>query len=170
MKTHGSMLRIKWHANILRRQPGLASAAGRPGFRQRISSRWTQWIVLLTTLGALVAISVVLKTRMFAGKMPWVWSVLGITSALAAVVPFVAWKQVWRGERHYMVSNLFKSEVISFDDVCLVVEARGLIWNTVRVHFKRPTRFGWDVNFVPARSVGTSCTLAAAWRTRRLVK
>lgn len=162
--------RTNCHANILRLQSGCVSAADNVDSRQRISSRRTQWVVLLGALGAVIVFSAALRTLFLSGQMPWLQLALGIAPAFVSMAAFLAWKRVWRGERHYIVSNLFKSEIISLDDVCLVVEAHGLIWNTVRVHFNRPTRFGWDITFVPARSAGTSCTLAAAWRTRRLVK
>jgi hypothetical protein len=162
--------RTNRQANILRLRPDWVSAADNVDSRQRISSRRTQWVVLLGALAALILFSVTLRTLFLPEQMPWLQLALGIVSAFVSMSAFLAWKRVWRGEQHYIVSNLFKSETISFGDVCLVVEAHGLIWNTVRVHFNRPTRFGWDITFVPARSAGTACTLAAAWRTRRLVK
>ena len=170
MKTCLSSLRTNRHTKSLRRQPDPGNVAGRTDSRQRISSRWPQWVVLLGALCALIVFSAALKTLFLSGQVPWLRFALGIVPAFVSVVAFLTWKHIWRGERHYVVSDLFKSETIPFDDVCLVVEAHGLIWNTVRVHFNRPTRFGWDVSFVPERSVGTSCALATAWRTRQLTK
>lgn len=138
--------------------------------RQRISSRRPQFVVLLAALGSVIAIIASLQTLLVTRQMPWVMFALGIVNAFVALAALMAWKQVWGGERHYVVSSLFKSETISFDDVCMVLEARGLIWNTIRIHFNRPTRFGWGISFVPVRSVGTSCEVVTAWRTRRVIK
>ncbi len=138
--------------------------------RQRISSRRPQFVVLLAALGSVIAVIATLKTIMVSGQISWVMFALGIANAFVALATLMTWKQVWSGERHYVASSLFKSETISFDDVCMVLEARGLIWNTVRIHFNRPTRFGWGISFVPARLVGTSCEFVAAWRTHRLAK
>jgi hypothetical protein len=33
----------------------------------------------------------------------------------------------------------------------LVVNAGGVFWDKVRIHFNRPTRFGWSISFVPVR-------------------
>lgn len=137
---------------------------------QRISSRRQHFIVLLAALGSVIAIIATLLTLLVTGQMPWVMFALGIAHAFAALAGLMTWKQVWSGERHYVVCGLFKSETIPFDDVCMVLEARGLLWNTVWIHFNRPTRFGWDIAFVPTRSVGTSCEVVTAWRTRRATK
>lgn len=138
--------------------------------RQRISSRRPQFVVLLAALGSVVAISATLQTLLVIGQMSWVLFVLGIANVFVTLATLLTWKQVWSSERHYVVSSLFRSETIPFDDVCMVLEARGLIWNTIRVHFNRPTRFGWVVSFVPALSAGTPCEVVTAWRTRRATK
>jgi hypothetical protein len=148
----------------------LESAVDSVASRQRISSRRPQFVVLLAALGSVIAVSATLQTKIVSGQMSWAMVALGNANAFVALATLMTWKQVWSGERHYVVSSLFKSETISFDDVCMVLEARGLIWNTVRIHFNRPTHFGWGISFVPARSIGTSCEVVAAWRTRRVAK
>lgn len=81
-----------------------------------------------------------------------VWVSAGIASAhfLAAMLVVTAWKQVRRGEFHYFVTSVFKSDAVAFEDVCAVVEAPGSWWNTTRIHFRRRTCFGWAVSYVPA--------------------
>lgn len=146
------------------------SATDYAASRQRISSRRPQFVVLLAALGSVSAVSLTAQTIIVSGQMSWVMFALGIANSFVALAGFMTWKQVWRGERHYVVSSWFKAETIPFDDVCIVLEARGLIWNTVRIHFNRPTRFGWGVSFVPALSAGTPGEVVTAWRTRSLAK
>lgn len=65
----------------------------------------------------------------------------------------------------YRITGLFLTEEIAPGDVCLVVEARGAFWNTIRLHFNRPTRFGYDVAFVPAGSFKNAAVLVARLRS-----
>lgn len=76
---------------------------------------------------------------------------LGLALAIVALAGSLAWKRVHRSKRHYLVADFFNSETIAFDDVCMVVEASGVLWKTVNIHMRRPTRFGWEVAFVPKR-------------------
>lgn len=91
------------------------------------------------------------KQLLNTGRGPWMLLALACTSAAVALAGFARWKCVRRGAQHYLVSDLIRSECISRDDVCLVVQARGLVGNRVHVHFRRPTRFGWSISYVPAR-------------------
>lgn len=52
----------------------------------------------------------------------------------------------------YRITGLFLTDEIAPNDVCLVVEGRGVLWNVIRLHFNRRTRFGYDIAFVPAVS------------------
>lgn len=53
----------------------------------------------------------------------------------------------------YRVTTLFYVETISRDDVCLMVTRPGPFWTYLRIHLRRPARFGWAVSFVPVSSV-----------------
>lgn len=84
----------------------------------------------------------------------------------------------------YRITGLLLTEEIAPNDVCLVVEARGVLWNVIRLHFNRPTRCGYDIAFVPAVSRkdfaaclrelrnpnGSSLSLMEAQRTTRSPK
>lgn len=151
-------------------QPALVIEADRVDSLQRISSRRPKFVLLLATLGTAVAIRATLRAVVSSEELPWAMLALGMANAVVALATLMTWKHVRSDDRRFVVSDLFKSETFAFDDLCMVVEARGMIWNTVRLHFNRSTRFGWDISFVPARSVGNPRSLVAAWRTRRMAK
>jgi hypothetical protein len=64
----------------------------------------------------------------------------------------ITWKQVWHGHDYYDLSDHLRKEVIRMEDVCAVVEAPDVLWNTVRIHFRRLRRFGWAVSYGRAKS------------------
>jgi hypothetical protein len=134
---------------------------------ERISSLRPHLAVLAVAVGAWIAFGAGVWRLLSSGEIPWALFGLGTAHALVALAGFVTWKHVRCGDDHYIVSDLFKSETISFSDVCMVVEARGFLWNTVRIHLCRPSRFGWGISFVPTCWAGMSGSLVAAWRTRR---
>ena len=82
--------------------------------RQRISSRRPQFVVLLAVLGSVIAVSATVQTLLVTGQMSWVTFAMGIANAFVALATLMTWKQVWSGERHYVVSSLFKSETLEF--------------------------------------------------------
>jgi hypothetical protein len=83
------------------------------------------------------------------GAVDWVKLMLGGAHVAIAVVASLAWQRVRRGPTYYVVSDPFRSERIGFGEVCLMVNAPGLMWNRTRMHLVRPCRFGWSVTFVP---------------------
>jgi hypothetical protein len=170
MKRYRSLLRTGIRSDIARLQLGPVNQTYNPDSVQRISSLRPHIVVFLAVLASAVALSSALRQAISSGHMPWAMLALGAAHGVVALAGFMAWKRVRRGARHYVVSDLFKSEAISFDDVFRVTEARGFLWKTVRIHLRRPSRFGWDVSFVPARSAGMSSPLVSAWRTRRLAE
>lgn len=133
----------------------------------RISSLMPQAVMLFALIGAAAAFSFTTKQWHTSGRMPWALLVLGIVHAFVALAGFVMWKRVRRGPDHYHVSDFIRSETISLADVCMVVEERGLIWNTAHIHFKRLTRFGWSVSYVPAQPIRSLAWLAGMVRPRQ---
>jgi len=111
---------------------------------------------LLAALGAGVTAPAVVWRVLSVGQIPWALLALGLALAGVSLTAAQMWKRVQLGKRHYVVSNFFKSEAIAFHDVCMVVEAPGVFWKTVRIHLRRPSRFGWEVAFVPRCATETS--------------
>lgn len=134
---------------------------------RRISSLKPHVVVLLAAIIAATAIGFAAKQLLASGHVPWTLLTLGIAHAVVALAGFVMWKCVRSGARHYVVSDFIKSERISFDDVCMVVQDRGLIWNRVHIHFRRPTRFGRSVSYVAVPPAGGFASLLAPWRRGR---
>ncbi len=120
----------------------------------RISSLRPHLFVLLAMIGAASAFSFAIMPWFSLGSISWTFFVLGTAQTVIALVGFVLWKHVRRGPDHFHVSDFIRSETISFVDVCMVVEGHGVIWNTSHIHFRRLTRFGWSVSYVPICSVG----------------
>ena len=132
----------------------------------RISSLMPHIVILFAFIGAAAAFGFATRQWFSSGRIPWALLVLGIAHAIVALAGFVSWKRVRRGADHYHVSDFIRSETISLVDVCMVVEERGFIWNTVHIHFRRLTRFGWSVSYVPIRSVRWLDWLVADARLR----
>lgn len=118
----------------------------------RISSLMPHFVILFALIGATAAFGFTTKQWFASGRIPWAMLVLGIVHAVVALAGFIMWKHVRRGPDHYHVSDFIRSETISLTDVCMVVEERGFLWNSVHIHFRRLTRFGWSVSYVPIRS------------------
>ena len=133
----------------------------------RISSLMPHIVILFAFIGAAAAFGFATRQWFSSGRIPWALLVLGIAHAIVALAGFVSWKRVRRGADHYHVSDFIRSETISLVDVCMVVEERGLIWNSVRIHFQRLTRFGWGVSYVPARPIRSLNWLAGMVRSRQ---
>lgn len=117
----------------------------------RISSSMPHVVVLYCVIGAATAFGFAASQWASSGRIPWVLLLLGIVHTGVALVGWVMWKCIRRGPDHYHVSDFIRSETISMVDVCMVVQERGLLWRGVRIHFRRSTRFGWSVAYVPIR-------------------
>ncbi len=154
-------------AEVARSYVGPADLAQDAEATMRISSLKPHVAVLCAAIIAATAIGFTAKQSLASGHVPWTLLTLGIAHAVVALAGLVMWKCVRSGARHYVVSNFIKSERISFDDVCMVVQDRGLIWNRVHIHFRRPTRFGWSISYVAVPPTRSLAALLAAWQRRR---
>lgn len=132
----------------------------------RISSLMPHVVMLFVLIGAAAAFGFTTKQWFSSGRIPWALLALGIMHAVVALAGFARWKRVRRGADHYHVSDFIRSETISLVDVCMVVEERGFIWNSVHIHFRRLTRFGWSVSYVPIGSARWLDWLVAGARFR----
>ena len=101
-------------------------------------------------------------------KIPLAPFGLAIGHLLASVAVLAVWKQVRRGEGHYFVTNFLKSETVGLEDVCVVVTSPGVYWTTARIHFRRKTRFGWAISYVPAKRAEQGTAVSAHPRRRLL--
>ncbi len=133
----------------------------------RISSLMPHVVMLFALIGATAAFGFTTKQWFTSGRVPWALLVLGIVHAVVAMAGFVRWKRVRRGPGHYHVSDFIRSETISLVDVCMVVEERGFMWNSVHIHFRRLTRFGWSVSYVPTRPIRSLNWLGGIVRSRQ---
>lgn len=116
-----------------------------------ISSRLPHGVALLCALVSVLCLSPALQDYLAAaGRINWLLLLLSAAHGLAALFCLLAWKTVRVGEDGYAVTDLFRSERIGYNDVCMAVAADGLFWNRVTIHFARPTCYGWRVSFVPA--------------------
>ena len=80
-------------------------------------------------------------------------ALLPLVAAGAALVTGVIalnWKVIHRRGADYRITTFFYSEVVTVDDVCMTVRNPGPFWTRVRIHLRRPARFGWRFSFVPA--------------------
>jgi len=127
----------------------------------RISSRKPQMVVVLATMIAAISLGAATKQLLASNHVPWTLLTLGIGHLLVSLAGFAMWKHVHSDAEHYVVSDFIKSERIPFENVCMVVQTRGLIWKSIRIHFRRPTRFGRSVSYVPVVPTGSSATLVA---------
>lgn len=128
---------------------GFAPEAGK---RMRISSLTP----LTVSVGALLMGSALTLAAMLNASTRPVLAALLLLLAAAAILVGLALKTTVKsvsfdGQR-YRITGLLRTEELAPSDVCLVVEARGVLWNVIRLHFNRPTRFGYDIAFVPAVS------------------
>lgn len=155
-------------AEVPRSYVGQANLALEAEGTVRISSLKPHVVVLCAAIIAATAIGFAAKQLLASGNVPWTLLTLGIAHAIAALTGLVMWKHVRSSARHYVVSNFIKSERIPFDDVCMVVQGRGLIWNLVHIHFRRRTRFGWSVAYVAVPPTGRLTSVLAALRRRWL--
>lgn len=153
-------------AEAARSYLGPANLAEEADANPRISSLIPHVVSLLALIGAITAFGFTTKQWLLSGRFAWALLVLGMVHAVVALAGLVMWKRVRRGPDHYRVSDFIRSETISLVDVCMVVEERGFIWNTVHIHFRRLTRFGWSVSYVPIRSVRWLDWLVADARLR----
>lgn len=157
----------RMRAEVARSYVSPANLAREAEEAKRISSLKPHVVVLCAAIIAATAIGFAAKHLLASGHVPWAWLTLGLAHAVVALAGFVMWKHVRSGAGHYVVSDFTKSERISFDDVCMVVRDRGLIWNRVHIHFRRPTRFGWSVSYVAVPPAGGFASLLAPWRRGR---
>lgn len=93
--------------------------------------------------------------------------ILAAAHLLVAIALKTSVKSVSFDGQCYRITGFLLTEEIAPSDVCLVVKARGVLWNTIRIHFNRPTRFGYDIAFVPAASHMDSANLVASMRSVR---
>jgi len=159
-------LATRVRAEAARSYLGPANLAEEAEGNTRVSSLMPHMVILFASLGAAAAFGIATKQWFSSDRVPWALLVLGMVHAVVALAGFVIWKRVRRGPDHYHVSDFIRSETISLADVCMVVEERGFIWNTVHIHFRRLTRFGWSVSYVPIRSVRWLDWLVADARLR----
>ena len=160
-------LRTKVRSGIDRLQLGPVDHSQPCDPLQRISSLKPQVLAVLTALVAAGA-AIFALSPMSSERSSRMSAAIAFVHTFVAIATITTWKNVRYRDRNYVVSDLFKSESISSQDVCLAVEARGLLWNAVRIHFKRPTRFGWHISFIPAGVSGISNSRVAGWRSRTL--
>jgi hypothetical protein len=106
-------------------RPGARPSSDRSGFSERIASVRPRIVIMLTVVGAAIALGFAGLGLLDSGEIPWLWSALGGGCAFVAVIGFMSSKCVRCGANHYVVSDLFTSEAIPFNDVCMVVEAPG---------------------------------------------
>lgn len=119
---------------------------------RRISSRKPRLLAALAAGISAGVLGIGIWRDAVRGEAPWLFLAVAAACACPGVAALARWKSVMRGDRHIVVSGLFEKEAIPFDAVCLVVKAGGVLWDKVRIHFNRPTRFGWSISFVPVRT------------------
>lgn len=140
-------------------EPARLDAAANPnrGKRlSRISSLKPQFAVALAMIIAATCFGAAAKQFLLSRDVPWLLLTLGAAHALVALAGMVVWKRIESDGEHYVISDFIKSERIPFEDVCMIVQGQGLIWKSVRIHFRRQTRFGWSVSYVPVLPLGKS--------------
>lgn len=134
---------------------------------QRLSSRVPAFVAsgaALVSIGSL-GTAALLALNSKAG----VWPLLALGAMLAgvALVSSIAFKTVERRGDQFLISDLLRRETVSTQHICMIVEARGMTTNVVRLHFSRATLFGWTVSFVPARTrQGFGGAVASSLRAR----
>lgn len=116
---------------------------------QRLSSHLPRYTLLALLCGA----GCVILLTILRGDLPAIAKLLllGIAAAQmgAAVIAFKTWKCVWKKGDTLIVSDGFKTELLSGDDIVMSVARTSLFGKRVRVHLNRPTRFGWHFQFIP---------------------
>lgn len=117
--------------------------------RERLSSISPGVVALLLALGAVALLVMGLRPVSNSGLASWGYIALGICHLAASVLCVLTWKQVRQDDYNYHISDLFRSEAVHMDEICAVVDTPGLLWKSSRIHFRRKTRFGWAVTFVP---------------------
>lgn len=141
-------------ADAARSYLGPANLAEEAEAHTRISSLKPHVVVVFALIGAVATFGFATSQLFSSGRIPWSLLALGIAHAAVALAGFIMWKRVRRGPGHYHVSDFIRSEAIPLVDICMVVAGRGLIWDRIHIHFKRMTRFGWSVSYVPVRPSG----------------
>jgi hypothetical protein len=131
-------------------EPGdFAFEAGR---RIRISSLTP----LTVSVGALLMGSALTLAAMLNASTRPVLAALLLLLAAAHILVGLALKTTLKfvsfDGQCYRITGLLRTEELAPRDVCLVVEARGVLWSVIRLHFNRPTRFGYGIAFVPVVS------------------
>jgi hypothetical protein len=110
----------------------------------RVSSSKPYIIALVCT--AILSVTLLFMVRTRDALLPLVPAAPMIALGLIAL----NWKVVYRRGNEYRVTTLFHSEVVTVDDVCMTVKNPGPIWTRIRIHLRRPSRFGWMITYVPA--------------------
>ena len=110
----------------------------------RISSSKPYIIALVCT--AIISVTLLIMVGARDSLLPLVLA--GPLIALGLIA--LNWKVVYRRGNEYRVSTLFYTELVTVDDVCMTVKNPGPLWTRIRIHLRRPARFGWMITYVPA--------------------
>jgi hypothetical protein len=109
----------------------------------RVSSLKPQLFALSTVVaGACVSFSLT-ETR-----IEWITLVAGGIAVAAGLIALTS-KVVHKRGNEYRISTMYYSEIVTVDDVCMTVTKAGPCWKRIRIHLRRPARFGWALSFVP---------------------
>lgn len=116
------------------------------GSWRRVSSFKPQLVaVLLVAIAVWMTMSLLVSRNDLAPLVP----IITGGAAVAFGVTALSSKVVHRRGNDYRISTLFYSEVATVDDVCMAVTKPGPLWTRLRIHLRRPARFGWTITFVP---------------------
>jgi len=97
-------------------------------------------------LTGIVAVCMLLVFRKGDARLLLVASGVIIATGLIAL----NWKVVHQRGNHYRITTLFYTEEVTVDDVCMMVRNPRPLWTQMRIHLRRPARFGWMISFTPA--------------------
>lgn len=135
------------HLEHLAKRSDFALGAGQRG---RVSSLTPVIVsIAMVMVGCLFTLAALSK----ASAQPVLAGALLLVAAVHWLVGLVLkgrLKSVSFDGQRYRVKGLLLTDEFTLSDVCLVVEADGGPWKAIRIHFNRPTRFGYDIKFVPA--------------------
>jgi len=135
---------------------------------ERISSLAPHSAAMALAAMGVTWLAVTSYQAIYLAKIPLAPFGMATAHLLVAGIVLTAWKHVRRGEGHYFVTNFLKSETVRFEDVCAVVNSSGVYWTTARIHFRRKTRFGWAISYVPAKGAEQGTAVSAHPRRRLL--
>jgi hypothetical protein len=137
-----------------------AKATGGPDFGWTRVSSLKPYVIGLLLIGIAAACLIRLLPEHDA-VIPLVTAGISIAAGLMAL----NWKVVHQRGNDYRITTLYYSEVVTVDDVCMTVKNPGPFWTRLRVHLRRPARFGWMISFVPAHKSSTTTLGQVTLRT-----